>query len=258
VIKTFLIFQLAFEVIFFSASEISPNFGFRSQVSPELLSSSGTTLHTSLEDADSPNSPSEKLARYLKHFGRWTPVLFWLASFISAMLFVPVTVAAVLSGLLFGKMSGTLLLTTSVTAAAMTAFLIGRRLDLRSLIQHPKHTRVSLWLDTLENLFKNNGFTAFFILRNLPHPFILISYLAGSIKTAKVGTFGSATFLFLLIRGFAFIYLGESLLKGPRALIFPVVLIFLCILLSFAINRRSAAKQCLSERSDQSKNSANN
>lgn len=237
----FLILQVS--IILFGISVICSENGFVSQITLQQLFSPGVSSFSANEDTNASGDISHKIARYLQRFGYWTPVLFWLASFISAMLFVPVTVAAVLSGLLFGKLSGTLLLATSVAAASMMALLIGRKLNPRFLTRYSNHARSQVWIDYLENLLNKNGFTAFFILRNIPHPFILVSYLAGLIKTVDLWAFGSATFLVLLLRGFAFVYFGDNLLKGPKALIFPAVLIIACILLSVLCKGRVETKR---------------
>jgi uncharacterized membrane protein YdjX (TVP38/TMEM64 family) len=238
--KISLIFKIA--ILLFGASCLRSEIDNVSPVPSQNLAELSTATPSHYGNTNTSVGVSQKIARSLKRFDPWTPVLFWVASFIAAMFFVPVTVAAVLSGMLFGKLSGTWLLTTSVTAASMTAFLIGRGVDLRFRSWYSKHTRIQRWMDTLENLFQKNGFTAVFILRNIPHPFILVSYLAGLIRTAGVWSFGAATFACLLLRGFAFVYLGESLMKGPQALILPIVLITVCIVMSFAINKRMATK----------------
>lgn len=179
----------------------------------------------------------ENIKNFINGFGIWAPIVFWFANFFAALIFVPVTFFSLVCGALFGTVTGTCLLTSSGTLAAIAAFVIGRRFEHLLLNSRIKKHKTSKWLQKIESMINKNGFQAFFIIRNIPHPFILLSYIAGLVKTTKFKDFALATFVVLVIRGFAIVYLGDSILKGPKALIIPTILIAVITIFSFLIKR---------------------
>ena len=182
----------------------------------------------------------ESIHGFVEACGGWAPVIFCAVVFLATLLFVPITVFAVLSGSLFGPFLGCTLLTGSVTLAALAAFRIGRRLSgdspWRQWWQGPGARR---WATKIEGLLSKKGFLAFIVLRNLPHPFILVSYASGWVKTARELDFVSATLLVLGVRSLAFVYLGDRLFSGPQALVLPVVFILGITLITIVFDRRT-------------------
>ncbi len=188
----------------------------------------------------------ESIQGFVEAFAGWAPVVFCMVVFLGTLLFVPITVFAVLSGSLFGPFLGCTLLTGSVTLSALVAFRIGRRLSVGTLVgDWGRGAGARLWATRIEGLLARKGFLAFFTLRNLPHPFILVSYASGWVKTAKEFDFLSATFLVLAVRSLAFVYLGDRLFSGPQALVLPVLFILGITLVSIALDRRTKIRKRL-------------
>lgn len=179
----------------------------------------------------------ENIKNFINGFGIWAPIIFWFVNFVAALLFFPITLFSLVCGALFGKSTGTCLLVSSSTLAAIAAFFIGRRFDNLIYTSLNRGDKINKWIEKIETLLHKNGFQAIFIIRNIPPPFILLSYAAGLIKTTKFKDFASATFVVLVIRGFAFVYLGDSILKGPKALIIPALLITAITVFSILIKK---------------------
>ncbi len=179
----------------------------------------------------------ENIQGLVKSSGVWAPIVLWFIIYFAALFFVPITVFPLICGSLFGIGTGLFLLTTSTTLAAISAFFIGRYFDRFPFPFSFGKAKINRWILKTEELVHTRGFQAFFIIRNIPHPFILLSYVAGFVKTTKLRDFALATFVVLVIRGFAFVYMGDSILKGPKALILPVLLIAGITLLPSLIKR---------------------
>lgn len=184
----------------------------------------------------------ENIKNFISGFGIWAPVVFWFTNFFAALIFVPITMFSLVCGALFGKFTGTCLIASSSTLAAIFAFFIGRRFETFLFTSLIRGNKLNNWICKIESLIHKNGFQSFFIIRNIPHPFILLSYAAGLVKTTKFKDFALATFLVLVIRGFAFVYLGDSILKGPKALIIPVILIIGITIFSIIIKKKQNDK----------------
>ncbi len=184
----------------------------------------------------------EKIKEFIDGFGIWAPIVFWFTNFFAALIFVPVTPLSLACGAVFGKFTGSCLLISSGTSAAITAFFIGRRFEDILYSYLIKGDKINRWTEKIERLMQKNGFLAFFIIRNIPHPFIGLSYIAGLLKTVKFKDFALATFVVLLIRGFAIVYFGDSILKGPKALILPSLLIAGITVFSLLLKRHNSKR----------------
>ncbi|MCP3851266.1 MAG: TVP38/TMEM64 family protein [Gammaproteobacteria bacterium] len=153
--------------------------------------------------------------------------LFWLVNFIAVLLFIPLTLFWIIAGLLFGTLTGTILTASASTAAATVAFLLGRRYEelFNQLIN--RNVNTMKLKDKIENKMDQNSFTVLFIIRVLPHPFILFSYIAGFSKAIHINIYVLATFLAIVPLSFSFVLLGDSLLNNVKIIIIPIVLILL-------------------------------
>ena len=172
----------------------------------------------------------ESLKTFISQFGVWAPLVFIGLYYSLVLAFISATAFTVLSGLLFGKIWGTVYVIIAATAAAQTAFFITRSLGQRRLKGLKQKQGIGTLITTIEKKCETNGFRNLVILRCLFTPYIPLSYAAGMIKTIKPLHFFAATLLTNSIFSPAFVFLGDSLLEGPKALLLPGTLIILVLL----------------------------
>ena len=164
--------------------------------------------------------------------GMFAPFAYGIFYFIVVLLFLPATFFTVLSGVLFGKIIGTIIVVISATAAASTAFILSRVYGGSFVNKVSKSNKViTSFHNKIEANCQKNGFRFFFIMRCLFLPYILFSYAAGLVQKAKLSEFTLATFATNIIFSFAFVYLGDSLLAGPKALILPIILVLFVLVI---------------------------
>ena len=169
----------------------------------------------------------EKITQFIHSNDEHILWLFWLINFIAVLLFIPLTLFWIIAGMLFGTITGTLLTASASTVAATIAFILCRLFENQFDQLINKNDAARQLKTKLNNKIEKNSFTILFIIRVLPHPFILFSYIAGFAKTIRLDIFILATLTAILPISFTFVLLGSSLLKDPKALIVPVVLIIL-------------------------------
>lgn len=163
-----------------------------------------------------------------------------------ALLCFPITPLALTSIPLLGPVMGPFIVAHSVTVAALLAFGLGRRLQ-GSLVRMLKRLRFSEKnIATVEEAFMNDRIWPFLILRNLPHPFMPVSYAAGSVAGADFGRFASITFVTLLLRGGMLAVLGEAVLSDQPTLVKFAIGIVLLLLFALMVKHvRQAASRKL-------------
>ena len=172
----------------------------------------------------------EKLKQRIEAFGVFGPLVFIGIYYGAVLLFISSTVFTILGGLLFGKVWGSVYVIFAATLAAQTAFMIGRRLSGKRVTALKDKKGIGALVKKVEARCEKYGALNIFILRALFLPYIALSYAAGTIKTLKARDFFLGTLISNMIFVPAFVFLGESLLKGPKALIIPGVMI--CLVLS--------------------------
>ncbi len=185
------------------------------------------------------NAILPKLEEFIASLDEWAPLVFFLTCFVATLCFVPMTVFALISGSLFGTQLGILLLSGAVSLAALTAFLVGRGLRNRFSITQYFKLEEKKWFIRAQHVLTHNGYKSIFIVRNIPHPFMLFSYAAGNLHGIKLLEFGLTTFVVLSIRGFALVFIGEHLTQGPQALILPLLALGLLIVGSLYIRSKT-------------------
>ncbi len=172
----------------------------------------------------------ENLKSTIESFGVFAPIVFIVIYYVLTLLFVSAALFTVLAGLLFGKLWGSIYVIIAATAAAQTAFYVSKNLGSDKVHALKQKKGIGSLIKTLEEKCQKNGLRNFFILRCLFLPYAPLSYAAGMIKTAKARDFFIATLVTNMIFSPAFVFFGDSLLKGPKALILPAVLIVLVLL----------------------------
>ena len=169
----------------------------------------------------------------------WAPALVILA-FI-AFSAVPVMLLVSLTGFAFGPVIGPLYAMTGCLASASTAFAIGRWLG-------PRH--VNGWggerMRRLMRLLRRNGTLAVFLIRKIPLPFVLVTFMLGASAVGyREFLIGTALGMAAMVVGLAgFGYQLAETWRHPSVVSILRALLFLCIPLSLAwlINRALRAR----------------
>lgn len=172
----------------------------------------------------------ENLKNFIDQFGLLAPLVFIALYYGLVLAFVSAAAFSVLSGLLFGKVWGSIYVIIAATLAAQTAFVITRQISSEKLESLKQKKGIGTLIKKIESKTENHGFKSIFLLRCLFAPYIPLSYAAGVIKTLKAKDFFFATLFTNFIFTPAFVFLGDSLLEGPKALILPVIMVTLVLL----------------------------
>ena len=164
----------------------------------------------------------EYLKSLIVSFGIFAPLIFMGIYYGLTLMFVSAAAFTIIAGLLFGKLWGSIYVVIAATLSAQTAFYIARHLGKDVLKTLPKKGIGDL-VHSMENKLQKNGFQSLFIMRCMFLPYIPLSYATGLIQKAKAQDFFFATLLTNMIFSPAFVFFGDSLLKGPQALILPII-----------------------------------
>jgi len=169
------------------------------------------------------------LKPFIDQFGILAPLVFMALYYGLILAFVSAAAFTIISGVLFGKIWGSIYVIIAATLAAQTAFLITKQLSDEKLNGLKSKKGIGKLIRIVEEKTQKNGFKSIFLLRCLFAPYIPLSYAAGMIKTLKARDFFFATLLTNMIFTPAFVFLGDSLLKGPNALILPLLMVILVL-----------------------------
>lgn len=167
----------------------------------------------------------ENLKKFIDQFGVWAPLVFIFLYYILVLAFISAAAFSVLAGLLFGEIWGSIYVIIAATLAAQTAFFVTQKLGPKKLSALKQKKGIGTLITKIELQTSQHGFQSIFLLRCLFAPYIPLSYAAGMIKTLKTKDFFWATLLTNIIFTPAFVFLGDSLLDGPKALILPVIMV---------------------------------
>ncbi|QQS59673.1 TVP38/TMEM64 family protein [Candidatus Peregrinibacteria bacterium] len=184
----------------------------------------------------------EKIRTFLRSAGPIAPFLFVAGYYIATLSFLSTLALTILAGVLFGKAFGAFLVIIAATAAAQTAFLITRYFgkNLPNFVE--KKEMLSTFTEKIEERLLHNGLQTFIILRCLLLPYAPVSYAAGLVKTAKARDFFWATLLTNAVLSPAFVFFGDAITKGPKALLLPGILIVFVLLVPQIIKKLTAQK----------------
>ena len=169
------------------------------------------------------------LKPFIDQFGILAPLVFMALYYGLILAFVSAAAFTIISVVLFGKIWGSIYVIIAATLAAQTAFLITKQLSDEKLNGLKSKKGIGKLIRIVEEKTQKNGFKSIFLLRCLFAPYIPLSYAAGMIKTLKARDFFFATLLTNMIFTPAFVFLGDSLLKGPKALILPLLMVILVL-----------------------------
>lgn len=168
----------------------------------------------------------EYIRETTENAGAWGPLVFACIYYIVSMFMVSTVALAIAAGVLFGPVSGSAIVIITAAIAAQSAFYLSRFFGSSVLekMENQKSVTGKL-LKKLDGNLDKGGFRAFFIMRCLFVPYIPASYASGLLPKAHPKDFFLATFITNAIFSPAFVYFGDSIFKGPQALILPAVLI---------------------------------
>lgn len=178
----------------------------------------------------------ESLESFLEPFGVFAPLIFMIVYYVITLLFISATAFTIISGLLFGKLWGSIYVIIAASLSALTAFYISRYFG-KDVLEKLPEKGIGKLIKKLNEKVEHNSFKSFFVMRCLFLPYAPLSYAAGLVKKANAKDFFLATLITNIIFTPAFTYLGDSLLEGPKALILPVVLIVLVLLVPKIMKR---------------------
>lgn len=172
----------------------------------------------------------DKLRLFIDQFGIFAPIVYGCIYFLATLALLSAAALSILSGIFFGNFWGSVLVIIAATAAAMVAFYLTKFFgkELSEKLSGGSGT-LGKMVNKIETEIEQGGFRAFFIMRCLFLPYIPFSYAAGLVKTAKAKDFFWGTFLANCIFSPIFVYLGDSITLGYKALILPLILIVLML-----------------------------
>jgi len=172
----------------------------------------------------------QKIQELIAPFGILAPLAYAVLYFLAILFFLPASVLTVFSGVIFGKLLGSVVVIIAATLAAQTAFFLMRLStgDMRERLE--KIRGVQKFSEKINHEVRKNGFRTFFLMRCFFLPYIPLSYAAGLVKTAQPKDFFLATLLTNMIFTPAFVFFGAALTQGWRALILPVFLVIFVLL----------------------------
>ncbi len=171
----------------------------------------------------------EYLRQILAPFGIYAVFIFIILYIIAGLMFLPVSAFSIAAGVLFGTLYGLIIALIAATLTAGIAFIIARQFQ--TLMPKFEAGIIQKIHKKIETTVEKNTFETIFILRLLYLPYMPLSYAAGLVKTCKLTPFLTATFITNIAGSFVFVYLGNQLGKGWKALIIPAILIIASMLI---------------------------
>lgn len=148
-----------------------------------------------------------KVRDYIKTYRNFAILIFLFLSTIRSIFLLPAGVFAIISGLTFGNILGTLLTCIGVTLSGVLAYLISKYLA-RELILNIINKRFG----KINDIFKRQGLFYIVTLRMIPiFPFDAVSFTAG-LMNISFFDFTLGTFIGSLPGAFIYTFLGNSLM----------------------------------------------
>lgn len=150
-----------------------------------------------------------QFVEWVRTLGFWGALLYFLAYVVGTVLFVPGTALTLGSGLLFGVLWGTILVSLASVSGATLAFLVaryfGRDWTLRRLEKYPK-------FKSIDNAIGESGFKLVLLMRLQPVflPFAILNYALG-LTRVRLRDYVFASWIGMLPATTLYVYVGTSL-----------------------------------------------
>ena len=186
----------------------------------------------------------EVVRNYILSFGIFGPLFFLLASALRPLLFFPITVFYLASGLAFGSFWGGIIAISGAIISSLTAHLIARKAGIGFLPMRWRSRICAVSERLQKNVLRN-----VILIRFIPMvSFDLISYSAG-LAGIRLRTFLLGSMIGIAPRVFAYTYVGANIvdINDPRFWIAMgvLVLIFVIPAIVYKILNRKKNKDLL-------------
>ena len=175
-----------------------------------LVSAKVFNIHTHLQS----------VLEWIKNFGSWGPIIFSVIYILCCVLFIPGSVLTLAAGLLFGVVSGSVIVSFASTTGAALSFLIGRYVA-REAIE--KKIADNEKFAAIDGAVANEGFKIVLLTRLSPvFPFNLLNYAYGLTKV-KFKDYLLSSWIGMMPGTVMYVYLGTlvqnvaSLFSGSGA-----------------------------------------
>lgn len=152
---------------------------------------------------------TSRFVEWVRTLGFWGALLYFLIYVAGTVLFVPGTALTLGSGLLFGVLWGTLLVSLASVSGATIAFLIarsfGREWTRKRIERYPK-------FKILDRAIGENGFKLVLLMRLQPVfvPFAILNYALG-LTRVRLRDYVLASWIGMLPATTLYVYVGTSL-----------------------------------------------
>lgn len=148
-----------------------------------------------------------KVRDYIQTYRNFAILIYLFLSTIRSIFLLPAGVFAIISGLTFGNILGTLLTCVGVTLSGVLSYLISKYLAREFILNILKKR-----FGKINNIFKKQGLFYIVTMRLIPiFPFDAVSFAAG-IMNISFFDFTLGTFIGSLPGAFIYTYLGNSLM----------------------------------------------
>ncbi|MFO7710553.1 MAG: TVP38/TMEM64 family protein [Candidatus Woesearchaeota archaeon] len=175
----------------------------------------------------------EVVRGYIESLGLFAPVGFVLVYAAGAMLFLPGTPFSIASGLLFGKLFGTVYAVVGQVLGASGAFFISRYLGRGFVEDMSKYFDLGYY----DDLLRRQGFAAVFFMRLIPlFPFNGINFAVGLSKI-RYTNFFLATLLGVIPGTFVLVYFGSSVAAFDMVNIMISIILFILLISLYPLHR---------------------
>jgi uncharacterized membrane protein YdjX (TVP38/TMEM64 family) len=151
----------------------------------------------------------DQFLEWVRTLGFWGALLYFFVYVAGTVLFVPGTALTLGSGLLFGVLWGTILVSLASVSGATIAFLIarsfGRAWTLRRIERYPK-------FELIDRAIGENGFKLVLLMRLQPVflPFAILNYALG-LTRVRMRDYVLASWIGMLPATTLYAYIGSSL-----------------------------------------------
>ncbi len=152
---------------------------------------------------------TSRFVERVRTLGFWGALIYFLVYVLGTVLFVPGTALTLGSGLLFGVLRGTILVSLASVSGATLAFLIaryfGREWTLRRLERYPK-------FKLMDRAIGESGFKLVLLMRLQPVflPFAILNYALG-LTRVRLRDYVLASWIGMLPATTLYVYIGTSL-----------------------------------------------
>lgn len=191
---------------------------------------------------DASHIPVRRLPLWIKQevlqAGVFGPLIVLISYIVVTLIPFPTAALALISGTIYGPLSGSLLVLICINVASSISFFLGRYFG-RHLFSEHEHG----WVKKIDDLMKENGFMAVLVMRVLFVPFDVVSIGSGMSKISY-REYIVASFLGSAPGTVTFVILGNAF-THPRSWFLFGGTLLISLLCAYALRRSEWAKKHL-------------